>query len=98
MGIGRSEMTGKRFVLIKNMPGLKAGAIFVHMKYSNARPDVGNVGCGALVLAWSPEGNCQQNWCGGAFILPGQMFNEEEWFSPECECKCHVHCPKESKP
>lgn len=65
--------------LIKDLPDLPAGVIFTHIEYSNKRENVGNIGCGALVLAWK-NGSCQGGWCGGTYIFPGQLAKNKDWF------------------
>jgi hypothetical protein len=49
------------------------GTIWAHIKYM-PEYDIGNPMYGALLLCWNKEGNCQKevNWCGGAFVIPGQ--------------------------
>lgn len=76
-----------KYRLLKDMPGLKAGAIFEHREWSKDAPDVGNIGCGAMVLAWI-NGFCQQDWAGGSFALPGQLAKDREWFKELCSCGC----------
>lgn len=71
----------KKYVLKKAMPGLPAGVIFEHRSWDRQMPDCGNPGYGALVLAWI-NGNCQANWCGGTFWLPGQLVDNRDWFEP----------------
>lgn len=82
-----------KYKLKKNMPGLPAGVIFEHRSFDKDHPDRGNIGCGAMVLAWV-DGNCQPNknthpqwvmdqysgWCGESFTLPGQLARDTEWF------------------
>lgn len=76
------ELTNERqknldeYVLQKDVFGLKKGTIFVydaedHIKKSYIY--------GTLKLAWTKE-NWQQGWAGGAFILPGRLKDNEEWF------------------
>lgn len=76
----------KQYKLLKNLPQLKAGAVFNHVKYDKSRPDIGSVGCGALVLAWI-NGNCQQGWCGETYIFPGQLAEDDSWFKEIEKCK-----------
>ena len=59
--------------------GLPKGTIFVHVPYNSEQPDLGNIGCGALVLAWN-NGDCQAGWAGGAFCLPGQLADDNAFF------------------
>lgn len=62
--------------LLHDMPGLTKGAIFVYDKTDHEK---GNIGYGTLRLAWD-RNNCQQNWCGNAIGLPGQLVDNNEWF------------------
>lgn len=64
------------YELLKDMPGLKAGAVFIHDKEDS---ESGSPAHGCFKLAWE-EGMCQQYWCGHTFILPGQMVSESNWF------------------
>ena len=73
----------RKYRLKREMPGLPAGVIFEHRDYDWKLQDCGNPGCGALVLAWI-NGNCQANWAGESFWLPGQVAQDREWFEP-CE-------------
>ena len=66
-----------RYKLRKVIPGLRAGAIFYHDKDDDIR---GSLGCGCLKLAWTDDGNCQQNWCGDTFVFPGQLVAIRSWF------------------
>lgn len=50
---------------------LPEGTVFCHIEHSKFYPDLGNIGCGALLLCWE-LGSCQSDWSGGAFALPGQ--------------------------
>jgi hypothetical protein len=66
----------KAYILLKQIPGLDSGAVFIH----DEKDDVnGSSAYGCLKLAWD-RGNCQQGWCGGTFIFPGQLANDRNWF------------------
>ena len=69
----------KKYRLLKDLPNLKAGAIFEHRPYDRKHHDRGNIGCGCLILGWL-DGNCQQGWCGNTYMFPGQLIRNEEWF------------------
>jgi hypothetical protein len=66
----------KAYRLIKDIPGLEAGAVFVHDKHDSKK---GSIGAGCLKLAWDDH-NCQQSWCAETHILPGQLASDTEWF------------------
>ncbi len=66
----------KAYKLRKAIPGLEAGAVFVHDIDDSKN---GSPAFGCLKLAWD-AGNCQQSWCGSTFIFPGQMVENTEWF------------------
>ena len=70
-----------KYRLKKDLPRLKAGAIFEHRDWDPKYPERGNPGCGALLLGWL-DGSCQQGWCGDTFVFPGQIAKEKEWFEP----------------
>ena len=70
-----------RYRLRKNIPGLKAGAIFEHRGYDRNYPDRGNIGNGVMILPWGDDGGTQQGWAGDTFILPGQLAKEKDWFT-----------------
>jgi enamine deaminase RidA (YjgF/YER057c/UK114 family) len=72
----------KRYRLKREMPELPAGVIFEHRDYDPKFPDRGNRGCGCMILAWGPNGNCQAGWCGETFIMPGQLADDRDWFEP----------------
>lgn len=59
----------KKYKLLKDLPRLKAGAIFEHREYDKEHPDRGNMGCGCLILGWT-------------YIFPGQLVENREWFEP----------------
>lgn len=60
------------------MPDHPVGTVFVHDPNDFEK---GNIGNGALRLAWI-DGNCQNDWCGGAIGFPGQYARKHylEWF------------------
>ena len=68
-----------KYRLKKDLPELKAGAIFEHRKYDSNHPDRGNYGTGCLILGWI-NGDCQQGWCGETYVFPGQLANNKDWF------------------
>lgn len=61
------------YKLMKSIPGLKKGAVFYHDTADHIR---GSIAYGCLKLAWAPKGDCQQAWCGGTFVFPGQLVND----------------------
>jgi len=71
----------KKYKLKKDLPDLKADAIFEHRPYDTKYPDRGNPGRGCIILAWI-DGSCQQSWCGETYIFPGQLSSNKEWFEP----------------
>ena len=81
----------KKYKLLKNIPGLEAGAIFEHRDYDDDCPDRGNAISGVMMLCWLDD-DCQQDWIGGAFIFPGQLVDEEEWFEAIDEKRYCKHC------
>jgi hypothetical protein len=66
----------KQFKLLRDIPGLKAGAIFYYDPNDSIR---GSIGLGCLKLAWR-KGDCQQSWCADTFIFPGQLADNSKWF------------------
>ncbi len=70
----------KAYKLLKDIPGVDAGAVFIHDKKDSNK---GNVGHGCLKLAWK-NGSCQGNnrnyWVAETHIFPGQLIRDEEWF------------------
>lgn len=81
----------KKYKLLKDIPGLEAGAIFEHRDYDDNFPDRGNHGCGVMILGWV-NGDCQQQWYGETFIFPGQLADDREWFAPIKEKKKYCEC------
>lgn len=77
-----------RYQLLKDMPGLKKGAIFEHYDHRHKGGYWGSIVCGAMVLAWLNGGMCQQYWCGETFILPGQLAEDKKWFKLIKDTKC----------
>ena len=67
----------RAFKLLRGMPGLEEGAVFVYDQHNES--GLGSPALGCLILAWD-NGSCQQRWCGGTFILPGQLHKDETWF------------------
>lgn len=77
----------RAFKLLKNMTGLNKGLVFVYDQANESL--LGSPAFGCLILAWD-NGDCQNNydkngnweggWCGGTFILPGQLAKDSKWF------------------
>ncbi len=67
----------KAYKLLKSIPGLNAGAVFVHDKNDIAK---GSIFCGCLKLAWE-DGRYQDGWYADSYILPGQLAQDVEWFA-----------------
>ena len=68
----------KAYKLLKDMPQLKAGAIFMHDKKDWEN---GSTSYGCLKLAWCWGSTTPQSgWCGETYILPGQLAKDREWF------------------
>lgn len=67
----------RAFKLLRGMPGLEEGAVFVYDQDNES--GLGSPAAGCLILAWD-NGNCQQRWCAGTFILPGQLHKDELQF------------------
>jgi len=67
----------KAYKLLKEMPGLNAGAVFVH---DESDQEKGSIGHGCLKLAWK-AGGTQDGWCGETHVLPGQLAKNREWFT-----------------
>jgi hypothetical protein len=67
----------RAFELIRDIPMLSRGSVFVYDEHNQSR--LGSPGCGCLILAWE-AGMCQSNWCGATYILPGQCARDETWF------------------
>ncbi|TPF18027.1 hypothetical protein [Priestia megaterium] len=74
-----------KYMLLKDIPLVKAGAIFVHDKEDNIR---GSIGSGCLKLAWTDDGNCQRetvnNRCAGlcadTIVFHAIAKDDSEWF------------------
>jgi hypothetical protein len=64
------------YELLKEMPGLPSGVVFLLDKYDHYN---GNFGFGCLKLAWN-GGHCQNNWCAETHVLPGQLATDDKWF------------------
>ena len=73
----------KAYKLTKPLLDLKKGTVFLHVDWNSEVPEWGNIGTGAMVLAWS-DGDCQCNWAGGAFVLPGQYAKSEYFGAMKC--------------
>ena len=74
----RQELMDK-YILQKDIPGLSAGAIFVHDSADIVR---GSRAYGCLKLAWNANWNCQQGYVAETFVFPAKVRNMEEWFKP----------------
>lgn len=72
----------KAYKLLKNIPGMNAGAIFLHDKKDNIK---GSIGVGCLKNAWV-NGDCQgtkhDQWCAATHVFPGQLADDRKWFKP----------------
>ncbi len=73
------------FVLNKDIPGFEVGTIFQKRVHDKER-DLGNPMNGYLTNIWI-EGDCQDSkdyigWAGETHIFPGQLSENEEWFTP----------------
>lgn len=66
----------KAYKLLKAMPGLDAGTVFLHDDEDQHK---GSVGHGCLKNAWR-AGSTQSGYCAETHILPGQMASDKEWF------------------
>ena len=66
----------KAYRLLKDIPGLSAGAVFLHDTQDKYK---GSIGCGCLKLAWVNH-DCQQGWCAETHIFPCQLADDKEWF------------------
>jgi len=66
----------KAYKLLKDVPGLRAGVVFVHDEHDAIN---GSPACGCLKLAWD-DGSCQDGWCAETHIFPGQLINDKNWF------------------
>jgi hypothetical protein len=77
-----------RYILQKDIPGCKAGTLFVHDKKDTV---YGSIMEGCLKLAWTDDGNCQKETntdtaiglCGGTIIFHASVLKNEEWFKKE---------------
>ncbi len=72
----------KAYKLLKDIPGLPAGTVFIHDKHDTMR---GNVACGCLKNAWNDgntQGNEEQHWCASTHVFPGQLADDRRWFAP----------------
>jgi hypothetical protein len=77
-----------RYILQKDIPGCKAGALFVHDKNDKVR---GSIAQGCLKLAWTDNGNCQQETrsntstglCAETIVFHASVIKNEEWFIKE---------------
>ena len=63
------------YTLLKDIPGLKAGATFYYDPSDAVR---GSVALGCLKLAWTKNGDCQQDWVADVFVFPGQLISYKE--------------------
>lgn len=71
----------RAFELIRDIPMLKRGSVFVYDEHNES--GLGSPARGCLILAWN-NGNCagigDALWCGATYILPGQCAKDESWF------------------
>lgn len=67
----------RAYKLLKDMPGYKAGAVFVHDEHDS---DQGSIGNGCLKNAWESGNSQQGRWSAGTHVLPGQLADDKEWF------------------
>lgn len=73
-----------KYMLLKDIPGVKAGAIFVHDKEDKI---YGSIAEGCLKLAWD-NGNCQRQtvneYCAGlcaeTIIFHANVIKDKTWF------------------
>ncbi len=72
----------RAFELIRDIPMLRRGSVFVYDEKNES--GLGSPGSGCLMLAWN-AGQCGgvdgELWCGGAYVLPGQCHRDETWFA-----------------
>lgn len=66
------------FELLKPMPGLPAGVIFVWDRSDAVK---GSIADGCMKLAWN-NGNCQASFCAETHILHAQTRELKDWFRP----------------
>ena len=72
----------KAYKLLKDIPGMDAGAVFLHDEHDHKK---GSVGCGCLKNAWNAgdtQGNKEHQWVAGTHVFPGQLADDREWFKP----------------
>lgn len=81
-----------KYELKKNLPELKAGAIFEHRDYDDRYPDRGNRGCGVLILAKASGKKTQSGWMENTYIFPGQAVWDKDWFRKITEEKGEFYC------
>lgn len=78
---------GSLYVLEKDMPQLAAGTIFELREPTEER---GSTACGFLTNIWV-NGNCQSGWAAETHVLPGQLCDDREWFTPVKRHKSSSH-------
>jgi hypothetical protein len=86
--MSEDQKTMDRYILQKDIPGCKAGALFVHDKKDKI---YGSVMEGCLKLAWTDDGNCQKETntdtaiglCAETIIFHASVLSNEEWFVKE---------------
>lgn len=70
----------KKYILQRDMPGIRAGTIFVHDTEDTIR---GSIAEGCLKLAWTKEGNCQlDGYVADSFVLHAKVRKDPKWFKP----------------
>ena len=66
-----------KYVLLKNLPLVKAGTIFVHDKEDCFK---GSHAGGCLKLAWTDNGDTQHGLCVETIIFHADAIKETDWF------------------
>lgn len=66
-----------RYVLLKDLPLVKKGTVFVHDKEDRVR---GSLMSGCLKLAWTDDGNCQHMLCADTIVFHAKAIYEKDWF------------------
>jgi hypothetical protein len=76
----------KRYILQKDMPGIKKGAVFVHDEEDRI---YGSIAGGCLKLAWDNR-MCQQGYVGGTFVLHANVRKDPNWFREDIPVKDEI--------
>lgn len=66
-----------KYVLLKDLPLVKAGTIFVHDKEDHFK---GSHAAGCLKLAWTDNGDTQHGLCAETIIFHADAIKETDWF------------------